>query len=132
MFNTNIKAEFIVYSDDLNPKLVTDFLGLSPTQSWAKGDDIRGKNNRRKESIWLLSTEYEESLDINNQLSKLLIILNDKKYKLLELVQLYPVNYTMEIVIRVRKGEVPAIYFDSQTISFINEIQAKIDIDLYV
>jgi hypothetical protein len=129
---TNVKAEFIIFPDELQPSVVTEKLEMTPTQSWIKGDDIKGKSYKKKDTCWTVSTEYEESLDINDQLSKLMIILQDKKEMLIELKKMYDMKYVFEIVIKVRNEETPAMYFERDCIKFINDIQAVIDIDLYV
>lgn len=133
MKNTHAKAEFvIILSNELNPEFVTERLNLMPTESWMKGDDIAGRDYKRKETCWSISTEYEESFDINDQLSKLITILQDKKDALLELKNQYDMQYIIEVVVRIRNEEAPAMYFERECITFINDIQAVIDIDLYV
>lgn len=132
MEKTCIKTEFMIFSDDVNPIYITEKLGIRPTQSWAKGDDIKGKSLKRKDSLWLLSTDYQESLDINESLDSLVSVLKNKTRELKELKTIYPVDYTVEIVVKVRNKEAPAIYFEKGRIQFFSDIQAAIDIDLYV
>lgn len=61
-----------------------------------------------------------------------MVLIRDKKKILQELKKLNNIEYTLEIVIKVRNEESPAIYFEPSCIKFINDIQAVIDIDLYV
>lgn len=130
--NTHVKAEFLIFSDELQPSVVTEKLEMTPTQSWIKGDDIKGKSYKKKDTCWIISTEYEESMNINNQLSKLMILLQGKKEMLIQLKEIYEMKYVFEIIIKVRNEETPAMYFERDCIKFINDIQAVIDIDLYV
>lgn len=133
MKNTHVKAEFVIILDDkLNPEFITERLNLTPTESWMKGDDIEGKIHKRKETCWSVSTEYEESFDINDQLSKLIAVLQDKKDILIELKKQCDMKFIIEIIVRVRKEETPAMYFEREIITFINDLQAVIDIDLYI
>ena len=132
MKNTNIKAEFLIFSNELHPNIITEKLEINPTQSWVKGDDIKGKNHKKEDNCWIISTEYEESLDINNQLSQLLVILQDQKEMLIEFKKKYDMKYIVEIVVKIRDEQTPAMYFERECITFINDIQAVIDIDLYV
>lgn len=132
MKKTHIKAELLITSFNVSPTLLTEKLGIEPTQAWAKGDDVIGKDLKRKDSLWLLSTVYQESLDVNESIALLMDILKPEKNALQEIKRLYDVKYTLEIMIKIRDEEAPAIYFNTNCIQFINDIGAEIDIDLYV
>lgn len=73
----------------------------------------------------------EPSLDINTQLSELIISLENKKQDLIDLKQTYKLNNKFCIGIRIEQNQSPSIYLNNNTISFANDIQAEFDIDLY-
>jgi hypothetical protein len=60
----------------LNLRSITNKLFIQPTETGKKGEF--GRYAVLKESYWDISTEYEESLDINNQLGKIVNMLKDK------------------------------------------------------
>ena len=132
MKNTNVKVEFRVIGDDFEPEMITKKLAINPNYVWKVGDTINNKNFKRKYSCWSISTGYEESLDINEQLNKILLKIFDKKDVLKEIKELLAVEYRLDIIINIEGNEKPAIYLESETIEFANDIKAEFDFDLYI
>lgn len=132
MDKTNVKVEFIITGEEFNVTEISDLLKLIPSKSWDKGDDIPGKSIKRVETIWMIETEYEESLDINEQLSKILDSILDKKLILKEIKTKYSLEYVFAIVINVENNEKPSMYFNHDFIEFASEIKAEFYVDLYI
>lgn len=132
MNTTNVKVEFSIIGDEFHPSIATEKLKIMPTEWWVKGDEIKGRSHKRVETCWELSTEYEESSDINEQLSKLILILKDKTDELIELKRTNNVDYLFGIVINIENNEKPVMYFNSAFIEFAYNIKAEFYIDLYV
>lgn len=132
METTNVKAEFVIIGDALNPKLLTNELGVTPTQFWRKGDKIEGKNINKQDSCWIIGTNYEESFDINDQLYGLIAILEKKQEILKELKTKFNFEYLFVIVINVENNELPAMHFDRKFLDFVHSIEAEFYIDLYI
>lgn len=132
MDKTNIKVEFKITGDEFNPDAVTKHLQIEPSQHWKEGEQIKDKNILRKFSCWIFSTEYEESLDINNQIKKLIDVISVKKDELINFRKDHRIDYKIVIVINVENSEKPAIYLTSDIIEFANDIKAEIDFDLYI
>lgn len=86
----------------------------------------------RKHTLWSISTEYEESLDINDQLETILSVLAPKTFDLIELRNTLGVEYRFCVVINIENNQKPAMYLDTDTIEFLNKILAEIDFDLYI
>src|SRR5690349_18705523 len=103
MKKSNVMVEFIIVGDKLIPDVVTEKLQIYPDQFWIEGDDIEGKSMKRKDTYWILSTGYEESHDINFQLSKVVETIKEKKYKLKELRNEYDVEYFFAIVVNIEE-----------------------------
>ncbi|WP_374018198.1 DUF4279 domain-containing protein [Paenibacillus thiaminolyticus] len=129
---TNIMAEFVIVGEEFPIGEITKRLVIEPSEFYSKGDKVKNRNIYRKETSWSISTGYEPSLDINTQLSKLIISLENKKQDLIDLKQTYKLDYKFCIVVRIEQNQSPSIYLDNNTISFANEIQAEFDIDLYI
>ncbi len=125
-------AEFAIIGENFTKQNITNQLQIEPTEFYSKGDKIKNRDLYRKETAWSLATEYEESLDINLQLNKLISILNDKKEELLKLKRTYNLFYKFFIVIKIEENETPAIYLDTTTISFANDLGIEFDFDLYI
>ncbi|MFD9628989.1 MULTISPECIES: DUF4279 domain-containing protein [Peribacillus] len=134
-------AYFSVFGDEFPLEVVTDILGIEPTKTYKKGDIIEKINNpnlvstkirRRKETVWTLSTGYQESYDINNQLNTILKSLEGKTKELKQLKEKYSLEFLFMIVIQVENDEKPAMYLQKNIIDFSSLIQAEIHFDLYI
>jgi hypothetical protein len=130
MDKTNIMVDFRIIGDVFNLDVITNKLLIKPSYYWLKGD--RNKNNIRKYSCWAISTGYEESLDINNQLNKIIELIKTKKQELKELKNKHELDYRFDIIINIENEEKPAIYLNIDIIDFAHEIKAEFDIDLYI
>lgn len=131
MDKTNVKVEFSIFGDEINPEVITSTLKIKPTRQWLKGDHIRN-DLFRKESCWEISTEYEESYDINDQLDKIIDRISDKESEIHSLLKTYNAECKFEIVIQIENNEKPAMYITRERITFLNDIRASIDFDLYI
>jgi len=112
-------SEFRILGDDFTPEVITEKLEIFPSKVWKKGEKIEGSNKVRDYSCWCLSTGYDESYDINEQLNKLLTILIPKKMKLIELKELLSLDYKIDIVINIESNEKPAIYLEKKSYNFL-------------
>jgi hypothetical protein len=131
---------FSLYGDDFPIDSVTKLLGISPTNSYKKGDVIELKSNPnivstkvhyRKETVWELGTDYQESYDVKEQLNQIIRPLKNKG----SLINQFKTNYNLEchfeIVIIIENGDTPSLHLDIEQIEFANSIKAEFDIDLY-
>ena len=131
MDKTTVMAEFIIYGEHFPIEDVSKRLALEPTGYHVKGEKIREKVERI-ETFWFINTDYEESVDINDQLNQLIELLKEKENELLTMQSEFAVEYKFCIVIRVEKNEKPAMYLTQEVIAFISSIKAWVDFDLYI
>ncbi|MFJ8261008.1 DUF4279 domain-containing protein [Rummeliibacillus sp. NPDC094406] len=136
-------AYFSATGDEFPLEVVTDTLAIEPTESYKKGDIIERTNNpnlvstsnkirRRKVTDWTLSTGYQESYDIYDQLNPILKSLEGKTKELKQLKEKYSLEFLFMIVIKVENEETPATYLRKHIIDFASLIQAEIYFDLYI
>lgn len=130
--DTNIMVEFKITGEIFDEKLINQKLSILPSVYWRKGDEIESSNRCREYTCWTLSTGYEESMDINIQLSKIIDKLYLKLDKLLELSEELTVSYMIDIVVNIENNEKPSIYFNSRTIEFAHAIGSEIGVDLFI
>lgn len=126
-----MKVEFCFYGDEFDPELISKTMNLVPTKTYLKGEHIRGEFYR-KDTYWELSTEYEESFDINEQLIKIINQLKDKKIEIIELQKNLSISSKFIVVIKIENNQKPAIYLERRTIHFISEINSEFDVDYYI
>lgn len=135
---TKVMAYFSMIGDQFPLDRVTRDLAIEPTETFVKGEIIenRGpatvKARRRLETDWTLSTGYQKSFDINDQLQPLLALLEGKEKDLIRLKNEYNISYLFSIVIEVENNETPAMYLEKEFIDFASAIGAEIAFDLYI
>ncbi|MDR6723629.1 hypothetical protein J2W91_002091 [Paenibacillus amylolyticus] len=130
MNKTQVKAYYSLFGDHFDPTEVTSKLEITPTSITRKREIINAKHSH-PETSWTLSTEYEESLDVNEQLNKVMNVLKDKVDEINTIQIQNQLKSKFFIVIVMENGYTPALYFDSYLIKFADSIHAEIDIDLY-
>jgi len=111
---------------------ISNALKIEPTQFWSIGDDIRQTGKKREYTCWILSTGYEETLDINTQLIKIEELFINKTILLKELKERNYLSYSIDVIIKIENEEVPAIYLETEIIQFAANIGARFDFDTYV
>ncbi|CAM2813992.1 DUF4279 domain-containing protein [Paenibacillus sediminis] len=132
MEKTRVMVKLDIYGDNFNPQIITDQLNIQPHMSWQKGDSVEGKSTVRNKTCWRFSTGYQESLDINDQLSVIIERFQGESEKLIELIKAHNLEILVSIVINIEENQKPAMNFNKETISFIHQIGAEVDIDLYI
>ncbi|MEB9505982.1 DUF4279 domain-containing protein [Bacillus anthracis] len=134
-------AYFRAIGDIFPVEAITDALSIEPTRSYKKGDVVARHDNSnlvstktlyREETAWTLSTGYQQSYDINNQLYVILKSLEEKTEQLKQLKKKYDLQFLFMVVIQVENNESPAMYLQKDIIDFASSIQAEIHFDLYI
>ncbi|PAE39016.1 DUF4279 domain-containing protein [Bacillus sp. 7884-1] len=132
-------AYFSAVGDEFPLEVVTNVLGIEPTKTYRKGDVIESNPNlvstkirRRIETDWTLSTGYQESYDINDQLNLIQKSVEGKTKELKQLKEKYSLEFLFMVVIQVENNETPSMYLQKDIIDFASIIQAEIHFDLYI
>ena len=105
-----------------DPELKTIRFKLSP----------EGNVKPRWNSRWIISTGYEESLNIDDQIRIIYEMLKDKVGILNELREKYSLTFHLRVVPKIEDNEKPSMFFGPYIIDFVHDIKATIDIDLYI
>ncbi|HDR7354334.1 DUF4279 domain-containing protein [Bacillus wiedmannii] len=134
-------AYFSATGDVFPVEAITNALRIEPTRTYKKDDVVARRDNPnlvstktlyRKETDWTLSTGYQESYDINNQLHVILQSLEGKTEQLKHLKKKYGLQFLFMVVIQVENNESPAMYLQKEIIDFASFIQAEIHFNLYI
>lgn len=87
MTKTQVMVYFCLYGDEFPVDYVTETLEIEPTKTYNKGDIIvkpynskvtSTKTHYRLETAWNLSTGYQESFDVAEQMDHIIIPLKSK------------------------------------------------------
>lgn len=128
------RVYFALDGDDFDPDEVTEFLGIEPTSVRRKGSRIPGKIPRM--NSWELSTDriVNEYIDVFEMSTEIVNRLKAKKDLILLAIERFNASPRFEVVLWFSMNEehsTPAIGFEVETIKFLGEIGAFIDIDSY-
>lgn len=130
--STNVNVEFVITGELFNPKDMTQLLSIQPTEEWIKGDNVPNRKIVRKYTCWCYGVGAEESLDINNQLVKILGILNPRREILKGIRKEYDIEYLVLITIKVEDDIKPIMSIKLPIIEMMSYIGAEFDIDMYI
>jgi membrane-associated HD superfamily phosphohydrolase len=130
---TQVMVYFSLYGDEFPIDDITEKLEVIPTETYKKGDLIPNRSTARyrKETSWDLGTDYQVSLDVNNQIQQIINNLQNKSSIINEIKEAYSLECKFFIVVKIEDGNTPALYLDKNIIKFAASIEAEFDIDLY-
>ncbi|MDQ0059999.1 DUF4279 domain-containing protein [Paenibacillus harenae] len=140
MKKTNAKIYFRLYGDDFPIETISNLLKLEPTNSHVKGEEIIRKPNPhvtytkahyKKDTIWEIGTEYEETFDLEEQIIKVIKQLENKEEIIDEICETYRLKCYFMIVIIINEGDTPAVTINKEFIRMANHIGAEIHFDIY-
>ncbi len=135
MEKTQVMVYFSLFADEFSLDAVTKQLDIVPTESYKKGDIIKKisptENHVRGYTRWKLSTGYQESLDVGDQLNLIINQIGGKASIINDLKRRFGLECRFTIVIIMNNGYTPGLYLDESLIAFVNSINADFDIDLY-
>ena len=132
MGKTSVMVEFSICGENFEPDYITKQLNIIPCETYLKGDLVKNGKIVRKETSWSISTDYEDSYDINEQLEKISDLLNRKTETLLKLKQELSVDILFMITVKIKNNETPAMYLKKPFIHFLSILDAEIGFDVYV
>ncbi|WP_137789198.1 DUF4279 domain-containing protein [Bacillus sp. E(2018)] len=131
MNETQVKVYFTLYGEAFPIDEVSQRLNILPTNSYKKGELISANSSlRRKETSWDYGTDYQYSLDVNEQLQQVMNPLRDKCSIINELQAEFGLASIIYIVIRMVNGQAPALYLKKDILTFASNIEAEIEVDL--
>jgi len=133
MEKTKVMVYFNIQGDDFPLETVTKLLGITPTNTMKKGE-LRANNPEHppyRFTSWSYGTDYEVTLDIDNQLLPVLKTFQDKVDVINDIQNTYDSQCSIVIVPEIYDGRSPGFVFEKDTIEFAYRINASIEIDLY-
>ncbi|KGR76281.1 DUF4279 domain-containing protein [Ureibacillus sinduriensis] len=128
---------YILFSgnDDFPLEVITERLGIQPTLAWKVGER-RYPNlpNHPLQSYtgWKFEIQNKETLDTENVLRPLLETFQSKTDVINELKEELFIDVHLELVIQIYDGYTPALVIYPEFSKFAAEINAYLDVDLYV
>ncbi len=125
-----IRARLNVTKFLCDPSVITNLLGIPPDRTWLSGDPVvKGAANIHKQNGWsVFSPRSGPGISVDEQISALREILFPKIKGFTNL----PNNSEVELLLVIYANKFfPDIYVSVENISFLSEIDASIDVDVY-
>lgn len=128
---TTVLSSFTLTGPSFDPAEVTRRIGLEPTKTWKTGDRVQGTQILRKHSGWVWAMPREESLDLGKQIAALLEQLGPFVSRINEVRHELGLGAEISCAIYI-EGQTPAVHFDRSVMSLASQLEAEIDLDIYV
>jgi len=131
---SSLKVRLVVTSDSLIPKTISDFLGVSPTKSWLRGDSVHPRaTNIHKENGWVLSLEGGSGdLIVEPIIDRLIALVPQGKLAALCRQYQGSVSVEISIIAYVSADFLPSISLTPAQAAFLAHCNGGFDIDLYL
>ena len=131
MRNPRICFYFAIYSDTLAPDVITDRLGVDPTTTSRKGEVWWKRTGKvYPKHVWRLSSDFEDSLDLDTQIAAVLPNLVPIKSQLAAILGEVGTQGYFQAVVETY-GPTPALHLDQEIVRFAGDLGIEFDFDLY-
>jgi len=124
-----IEVALKLTGNGLVPEEATALIQLAPTKTWRLGDRVQETELRRKNDGWVFALPKRETYDMNTLLQDLLNAIEPYTDKIREAARVFRLDAEISCGVDIR-GETPAGWLASETISRIASLGASLDIDL--
>src|SRR5215813_10988960 len=128
---TSILSSLTLTGPSFDPDNVTRRIGLEPTNTCKIGDRVQGTQILRKHCGWVWSTPREESIDLGKQVAALLERLGPFLHRINQVREELGLEVEISCAIYI-EGPTPSVHFDRSALSLMNQLEAEIDLDIYV
>lgn len=127
---TSIKIHFTL-TGKFEPEEITSSLCIVPTKTWRFGDLIDNTHATYKHDGWRLSSDETESLDLNEQIMKIINVFHPYSLQLKEICKKLDLDSEIACAICIENDQYPSIHFNREVLSKISDMNTEIDIDIY-
>ncbi|OZI11123.1 hypothetical protein CEW92_13305 [Bacillaceae bacterium SAS-127] len=139
MEKTSLYAYIALKSEEFSDfplEIVTERLGIEPTQTWKTGDRIHPNNPNnpleRSYTRWEFRTDTIETLDTEEVFRPIFDLFESKIDVINQLKEEFDLQASVTLVIEVYDGDTPALVIYPTFSAFVAAIDAAIDVDMYV
>ncbi|MDO4907525.1 DUF4279 domain-containing protein [Neisseria sp.] len=129
---TQINIDFSIVGDFFETDLITEKLGVIPTEILKKGELLESRRLPNIETVWSYQTGIRDSFDLEEQFSIIFNLFESKKDVIKDLCKQYNLKVYLQCYISILNDETPIIHLDNRSLNFISEIGADIDIDISI
>jgi hypothetical protein len=125
-------ATLRIFGDDLDPEEISSLLGAQPTESWKKGDELRGKVTGSvriaKTGMWRIKAMRREPENLVEQIHELLGQLSTDLAVWRTLSERYKLDLFCGIFMRSGND---GLELSAESLSALGERQVFLNLDIY-
>ncbi len=129
---TSLQVEFILTGNDLQVEDLLSTIDLDSVKTWKIGDPIGTSLLKYKHNGWCFETNKIISIDLPEEVEKVVKILKPYKTRLLEIIRKYGCEAELSCVLYIEDNDIPIVHFPRDIVEFISELNGEIDIDIYL
>ena len=127
---TTIRLSFCIYGDYFEMDRVTDIIGLTPTQTAYKGDQLKYRVS--EETFWEYNFAPIETLLIEDNLQVFAAQVIPCLEALSSFIKAFSLTSKLLFCVEMSPEEsCPSIVFDNKILELLRRLNAWIDIDMY-
>ena len=127
---TTIRLSFCIYGDYFEVDRVTDIIGLTPTETAYKGDQLKYRVS--EETFWEYKFPPIETLYISDCLDVFEQTAHSFLKELSAFIKTHQLTTLFQFCVNIYNEEVPALSFDTSAIDLLHQLNGWIDIDQYI
>ena len=109
---------------------ITKALGIQPTMTWSPGDKVRNTRLVHKENGWSIDIHLEDITDWHEHVERLLSEVHPFQQDLARICGDYDAE--LACIFYLAGDDRPAIHFTPQQLRKLADLNAHIDVDLYL
>lgn len=137
-----IKVKLSIYGDTFDPKELTDLLQIQPTHTQIKGEKIPLEPGLKSipdrpepvyiETLWSYSTPYMRTCDSEDVSIIIEEVIRNKVSLIKSFVNQNNLGVVLSVIPYIDKRSTPSIHFSNTFLKMLSDLNADIDIDMYV
>lgn len=122
----------LYFDNECDVQVISEQIGITSAQFKSKKEQRKSPNrDDNLEGFWRCSTEYIETLEFEDVSSQLLRTIAPFLEKIQYARKKYEGQARLDIVVEVGKIK-PSLYLDREFLVLVEQLEADIDIDMYV
>jgi hypothetical protein len=126
----NSYVRLAAFSETISPEELRDYIGIAGAETWRVGDKRAETEILEKENGWSLSSLVDSDSELEDHVYQIMEVMKGHEDKFNNLSKKSGCEIQLSCV--VYDGGTPALFFESEIISWIASIGASLDIDLYI
>ena len=127
---TSIKCYFEVIGHGFDPAVLTEALGIEPSETWRTGDTTRRSGRPYKHDGWSLVSDEVASLDLQEVALPILRKMLPVAASLVECCGRLKLEAFLSCTVYVEDNQMAAISLDRDAVGMLSELGASLDIDI--